>query len=71
MGFVDKPHLCNIPMTAHGSVAKIGAYFECDHCKVTWKIQSRVRELTAESMYKLTWTRREGDYLHTRSWQDG
>lgn len=68
MGFIQATHLCNIPMTAHGSVAKIGAFFECDHCKATWRIQARVKDFSTESMYALTWVR-EAPVL-SRSWQD-
>lgn len=66
MGFVDKPHRCNVPLTAHGSVAMVGAYFECDHCKATWAIQARVPDTTTESMWKLTWIRLPD--TATRSW---
>lgn len=69
MGFIDKPHTCDLPMYAHGSVAKVGAWFECDHCKANWKIQARVMA-DQESFYNLTWIRRVGDYLYTRSWLD-
>lgn len=70
MGFVDKPHRCNVPLTAHGSVAKVGAFFECDYCKLTWTLQARVPDTITESMYKLTWIRDECGYTHTMSWQD-
>lgn len=70
MGWVDKPHQCRLPLVAHGVEAKVGAWWECDHCKRNWQIQARVVSDT-ESFYKLTWIRREGDYLYTRSWQDG
>jgi len=69
MGFVDKPHKCNLPLNAHGSIAKVGAFWECDHCKKTWRIQARVNSNT-ESFYNLTWIYREGDYIITRSWQE-
>jgi hypothetical protein len=70
MGWVKKPHLCELPLVAHGSVAKVGAWFECDHCKANWKVQARVYADTL-GFYRLTFIRRVGDYTYTRSWQEG
>lgn len=69
MGWVSGPHICELPMTAHGSVAKVGAYYQCDDCYATWKVQARVIA-EEEGFYMLTWIRRVGDYLYTRSWQN-
>ena len=68
MGWVDKPHRCALPLVVHGSVGMVGAHFECDHCKVTWKVQARV--LIDSNTYGLTFIRRVGDYLYTISWQE-
>lgn len=70
MGFIDKPHRCNVPLTAHGSVAKVGAWFECERCHKEWKIQARVPDTTTESMYKLTWFHSQADFGDTISWVD-
>ena len=67
MGWVTEPHRCDLPLNAHGSYAKVGAWFECDHCKANWQVQARVNS-KVESFYNLTWVRRVGDYLYTISW---
>lgn len=70
MAWVNKPHKCPLPFLCHKSVAKVGAHFECDYCKVTWRVQAIVLGNAEDNTYKLTFTRRVGDYVYTRSWQD-
>jgi hypothetical protein len=70
MGFVDQPHVCPLPFICHGSAGKMGAYFECDHCKRTWRVVGRQSTVTHESLYYLTFTSRIGDYVEMRSHLD-
>lgn len=75
MGWIDKPHRCNVPLLCHGSVGKVGRWYECDHCHKEWQVQARVKAQGAdgiiEDFYNLTFVRREGDLVKTIGWQDG
>lgn len=67
MGWVDKPHKCNPPTVAHG--IRVGQWWECDYCKLTWGVQARVRG-NYDGQYKLTYVRRDGNFVHTISWME-
>jgi hypothetical protein len=68
--WIDKPHRCNVPLIAHGGVAKVGAWYECDHCHKEWQVQARVIHPEVESLFLLTYIRHEGGITLTRSWQE-
>lgn len=65
--WVDKPHECNVPLICHGGVGKVGDWYECDHCHKEWQVQARVPN-GIESLYNLTYIRKEGNVTLTRSW---
>jgi hypothetical protein len=43
MGWTEQRHRCNLPLICHGSQAKVGRLFECDHCKAQWQVQGTSR----------------------------
>jgi hypothetical protein len=69
MGWIDKPHRCNVPLLCYGSVGTVGRWYECDHCHKEWQVQARV-PLNDGTHYGLTFVRREGDFIITLSWQE-
>lgn len=73
MGWVDKKHRCDLPLTVYGKTGKVGSWFECDHCKANWQVQARVPYFSpthTNEMWNLTFVRREGDMLYTVSWME-
>lgn len=69
MGWIEKPHLCDMPLIVHTSVGKVGQWYECDRCYKEWQVQARVL-LKDGINYGLTYVRREGDIIKTISWQE-
>lgn len=69
MGWVEKPHRCDLPVIVHESLGKVGDWFECDHCKANWQVQARVLYDEYRN-FALTYVRRVGDYIYTISWQE-
>lgn len=66
MGWVSEPHKCYLPLICHGSVAKIGAIFECEQCYRSWKVIG-LEPTHVESFYYLEFESRRGDLITVRS----
>lgn len=69
MGWIDKPHRCDVPLICHESTGKVRDWYECDHCHKEWQVQARVL-IDEYRNYGMTFVRREGGKIITLSWQE-